>query len=56
MKKKPIIVRVRYGSQECIMDNGGHTVEYECSSPKDAENLIQAIDDAQGYLDYEVLS
>jgi hypothetical protein len=30
--------------------------EYTVSTKKDAETLIQAIDDAQGYLDYELIS
>lgn len=30
--------------------------EYIVSTKKDAETLIQAIDDAQGYQDYELIS
>lgn len=30
--------------------------EYTVSTKKDAEMLIQAIDDAQGYLDYDIIS
>lgn len=49
-----IKVRVKYGSKEYA--NGLQVVEYKVSTKEDAEALVCAIDDAQGYLNYEVTS
>ncbi len=49
-----VTIKIKYGSKEYA--NGLFNAEYKVSTQADAEALMQAIDDAQGYLEYEITS
>lgn len=52
---KKVTIRIQFGSRSCIEDGGGMVCDYVCSSQRDAENLLKAVDDAMGFEDYSVL-
>ena len=47
-----VIIKVKYGSKEYA--NGLFNAEYKMTTQADAEALMTAIEDAQGYLEYEI--
>jgi hypothetical protein len=52
---KKVIVRIQFGSLSCVEEGGGKVCEYVCSTQKDAENLLKAVDDAMGFEDYHII-
>ena len=52
---KKVMIRIQFGPRSCLEDGGGMVCDYVCSSERDAENLLKAVDDAMGFEDYNVL-
>ena len=54
MKKKPIIVKVRWGGEEMRRENGDIIDTFECTTENDAQNLINAIATMSEYEEYSI--